>query len=72
MLFNKFIIQFSGYKNIYDSCIGEGGKPCEDRNKYFFYDYGHPTEATSLYYANECFNGSQLCVPINVEQLVSA
>lgn len=32
----KFIFKFSGLTNIWDSCVGEGGKPCDNRKQYFF------------------------------------
>ncbi|WJX36755.1 hypothetical protein P8452_24599 [Trifolium repens] len=58
-----------GFTNTWDSCIGEGGKPCENRNEYYFYDFAHSTEATSQIYANKCFRGRHLCFPLNIEQL---
>ncbi|XP_004499846.1 GDSL esterase/lipase At1g71691-like [Cicer arietinum] len=61
-----------GFTNICDSCVGEGAKPCENRKQYYFYDFGHTTEATNEIYANKCFSGRHACVPLNVEQLVHA
>lgn len=66
------IFDFSGFTNICDSCVGEGAKPCENRKQYYFYDFGHTTEATNEIYANKCFSGRHACVPLNVEQLVHA
>ncbi|RHN74247.1 putative cutinase [Medicago truncatula] len=66
----KFIFKFSGLTNIWDSCVGEGGKPCDNRKQYFFYDSAHNTEATNEIYANMCFSGRHACFPLNIEQLV--
>ncbi|KEH38117.1 GDSL-like lipase/acylhydrolase [Medicago truncatula] len=59
-----------GLTNIWDSCVGEGGKPCDNRKQYFFYDSAHNTEATNEIYANMCFSGRHACFPLNIEQLV--
>ena len=64
-------ITFSGFKNIIDSCV-QGRKPCANRNEYYFFDFAHPTEATNKIYANECFSGTQLCLPYNIPKLIHA
>ncbi|WJX30834.1 hypothetical protein P8452_19328 [Trifolium repens] len=62
----KNLVRFT---NTWDSCVGEGGKPCENRNEYYFYDFAHSTEATIQIYANKCFSGRHLCFPLNIEKL---
>jgi len=61
----------SGFKNIFDSCV-QGGKPCANRNEYYFFDFAHPTEATNKIHVNECFSGTQLCLPYNIQKLIHA
>ena len=67
-----FHFKFSGFTNIWDSCVGEDAKPCENRKQYLFYDFGHNTEATNEICANNCFSGRDACFPLNIEQLVRA
>ncbi|KAF9607190.1 hypothetical protein IFM89_033397 [Coptis chinensis] len=43
--------------------------PCQDRDKYSFWDGFHPTEVVNRNLAKDCFNGSFSCVPLNVQQL---
>jgi len=68
---NIYFHTFSGFKNIFDSCV-QGGKPCANRNGYYFYDLVHPTEATNKVFANECFNGRELCFPHNIKKMIHA
>ncbi|XP_017426381.1 GDSL esterase/lipase At2g03980 [Vigna angularis] len=58
-----------GFKYIFDSCV-QRRKPCANRNEYYFFDFAHPTEATNKIYANECFSGTQLCLPYNILKLI--
>ncbi|KAL2347925.1 hypothetical protein Fmac_001925 [Flemingia macrophylla] len=60
-----------GFSNIWDSCI-EGGKACENRKEYYFFDAAHNTEAATKIFADECFNGLKLCFPHNIKKLVHA
>ncbi|TKY69120.1 GDSL esterase/lipase [Spatholobus suberectus] len=60
-----------GFLDISDSCV-QGGKPCENRKQYYFYDFSHSTEAANKIFAKECFGGTQLCFPHNIKQLVHA
>nr|XP_007153101.1 hypothetical protein PHAVU_003G006900g [Phaseolus vulgaris]ESW25095.1 hypothetical protein PHAVU_003G006900g [Phaseolus vulgaris] len=60
-----------GFKNIFDPCV-QGGKPCANRNEYYFYDFAHPAEAANKIFANECFSGTQLCFPHNIKKLIHA
>ncbi|XP_058766994.1 GDSL esterase/lipase At2g03980-like [Vicia villosa] len=61
-----------GLTNIRDSCVVEGGKPCENRKEYYFYDFAHNTEAANEILANRCFGGRHICFPMNIEKLVHA
>ncbi|CAL5201519.1 unnamed protein product [Lathyrus oleraceus] len=61
-----------GLTNIWDSCVGEGGNPCENRKEYYFYDFAHSTEAVNEIFANKCFGGRHICFPMNIEKLVHA
>ncbi|CAL0314939.1 unnamed protein product [Lupinus luteus] len=54
--------KFSGFINISKSCIQQG-IPCTNRKDYYFWDFGHITEAALKIYANECFSGSKMCFP---------
>lgn len=45
-------------------------RPCEKPEEYLFWDGAHPTEASHRILATPCFNGSGVCVPNNIEQLV--
>ncbi|CAL0314875.1 unnamed protein product [Lupinus luteus] len=51
-----------GFINISKSCIQQG-IPCTNRKDYYFWDFGHITEAALKIYANECFSGSKMCFP---------
>ncbi|XP_057458209.1 GDSL esterase/lipase 7-like [Lotus japonicus] len=59
-----------GFTSISDSCVAQGAKPCGDRKQYYFYDFAHTTEAANEIYATECFNGTQVCFPLNIYQLI--
>ncbi|XP_027344355.1 GDSL esterase/lipase At1g71691-like [Abrus precatorius] len=59
-----------GITNVFDSCIGQGEKICENRKLYYFYDPAHTTEAVNEIYAKECFSGNQTCFPFNIKQLI--
>ncbi|KAK9742556.1 hypothetical protein RND81_03G181700 [Saponaria officinalis] len=51
------------------SCIPDG-KPCDEPNKHFFWDGYHLTQATCSVIASRCINGSDVCLPMNIQQLV--
>ncbi|XP_074307810.1 GDSL esterase/lipase 7-like [Silene latifolia] len=51
------------------SCI-PGEKPCEAPNKHYFWDGYHLTQATCSVIASRCINGSDVCLPLNIQQLV--
>ncbi|KAE9604875.1 hypothetical protein Lal_00036909 [Lupinus albus] len=61
-----------GFKNISKSCYVDGEPVCDNREEYYYFDFAHGTEANYRIYANECFSGSKLCSPKNIEQLVHA
>lgn len=44
--------------------------PCLEPNNYFFWDAFHLTESVSSVIATGCFNGSTVCTPLNIKQLV--
>lgn len=46
------------------------GEACEKRSEYYFFDFAHTTEVANEVYADECFNGTQVCFPLNIEELV--
>ncbi|KAF8399224.1 hypothetical protein HHK36_015089 [Tetracentron sinense] len=50
-------------------CI-PGLPSCSNADKHFFWDAYHLTEAACSVVGNRCFNGSSLCFPINIQQLV--
>ncbi|KAL2899102.1 GDSL esterase/lipase 7, partial [Bienertia sinuspersici] len=43
---------------------------CADPEKHLFWDGAHPTQASHQLLATPCFNGSNVCVPNNIQQLV--
>ncbi|XP_021738860.1 GDSL esterase/lipase 7-like [Chenopodium quinoa] len=43
---------------------------CPNPNKHFFWDSSHPTEAVNSLIASQCINGSSVCLPLNIQQLV--
>ncbi|KMT07270.1 hypothetical protein BVRB_6g149000 [Beta vulgaris subsp. vulgaris] len=43
--------------------------PCRNAHEYLFFDGAHPTEASYQILAPPCFNGSDVCVPYNIQQL---
>lgn len=51
------------------SCVVKG-EACEKRSEYYFFDFAHTTEVANEVYADECFNGTQVCFPLNIEELV--
>ncbi|KAJ8436007.1 hypothetical protein Cgig2_007665 [Carnegiea gigantea] len=53
------------------SCIPEL-KPCPNPNARYFWDGYHPTQATCSVIATHCINGSGVCLPLNIHQLVHA
>ncbi|XP_057522060.1 GDSL esterase/lipase 7-like [Amaranthus tricolor] len=53
------------------SCIPEL-TPCSAPDEHFFWDGYHLTEATCSVVASHCINGSDVCLPINIQQLVQA
>ncbi|GAB2216584.1 hypothetical protein Droror1_Dr00024360 [Drosera rotundifolia] len=44
--------------------------PCSNHNDHFFWDAYHLTEASGKVVALNCINGSSVCLPMNIEQLV--
>ncbi|KAL9243750.1 hypothetical protein vseg_017601 [Gypsophila vaccaria] len=51
------------------SCIPDR-KPCDEPNKHYFWDGYHLTQATCSAIASRCINGSDVCLPMNILQLV--
>ncbi|KAL2896017.1 hypothetical protein RDABS01_037801 [Bienertia sinuspersici] len=45
-------------------------KPCSNPYEHFFWDGTHPTEAFNSMVASQCINGSSVCLPLNIQQLV--
>ncbi|XP_021734889.1 GDSL esterase/lipase 7-like [Chenopodium quinoa] len=46
-----------------------GRTPCSNPNEHYFWDGYHPTQATYSVIASHCINGSDVCVPMNIQQL---
>ncbi|KAJ9700563.1 hypothetical protein PVL29_006054 [Vitis rotundifolia] len=46
--------------------------PCKDRDGHVFWDAAHPSSAANRIIANEIFNGTSLCTPMNVRKLINA
>ncbi|RXH68287.1 hypothetical protein DVH24_028434 [Malus domestica] len=44
--------------------------PCSEPNNHFFWDAYHLTESAYSVIATSCFNGSTVCIPLNIKQLV--
>ncbi|XP_048128991.1 GDSL esterase/lipase 7-like [Rhodamnia argentea] len=44
--------------------------PCPDAGKHFFWDGYHPTDVASSILASRCFNDTNVCSPISVQDLV--
>lgn len=46
-------------------------RPCEDRNKYLFWDAFHPTEAANILFAKAAYDSTtqSYTYPINIQQL---
>ncbi|KAJ8570055.1 hypothetical protein K7X08_006632 [Anisodus acutangulus] len=66
---NPLIIKQSGIKDMVHGCRKFGSKTyCKDRDKYFFFDDIHTTEAANHVLAQGCFNGS-LCEPWTVQRI---
>ncbi|KAL0350744.1 UNVERIFIED_CONTAM: GDSL esterase/lipase [Sesamum radiatum] len=54
------------------ACIPElGALACREPNKHYFWDGYHLTEAVYKTIATHCFNGSSVCIPKNIKELVS-
>uniref|UniRef100_A0A803LC76 GDSL esterase/lipase 7 n=1 Tax=Chenopodium quinoa TaxID=63459 RepID=A0A803LC76_CHEQI len=47
-----------------------GRTPCSNPDEHYFWDGYHPTQATYSVIASHCINGSDVCVPMNIQQLV--
>ncbi|XP_028801619.1 GDSL esterase/lipase At1g33811-like [Neltuma alba] len=45
-------------------------QPCEDRNKYLFWDAFHPTEVANILLAKMSYTSQSYTYPINIQQLV--
>ncbi|KAG6635006.1 GDSL esterase/lipase 7-like [Carya illinoinensis] len=43
--------------------------PCQDRKSHVFFDANHPTEVVYKTIAEQCFKGTDQCVPINIQEL---
>ncbi|GER45275.1 GDSL esterase/lipase 7 [Striga asiatica] len=53
-------------------CIPElGALACRDPEKHYFWDGYHLTETMYRTIATYCFNGSSVCIPKNIQQLIS-
>ncbi|XP_059638885.1 GDSL esterase/lipase At5g08460-like [Cornus florida] len=68
-----------GFKETRKPCCGSGdGKgpcsrnqvPCQDRTAYKFWDFTHPTQATHELLAKKCFDGTGVCTPLNLIELM--
>ncbi|XP_048128990.1 GDSL esterase/lipase 7-like [Rhodamnia argentea] len=44
--------------------------PCPDVNKHFFWDGYHPTDVVSSIIASRCFNDTNICSPVSIQDLV--
>lgn len=44
--------------------------PCRDANKHYFWDGYHLTETLYRVIATKCFNGTSVCIPKNIKELV--
>uniref|UniRef100_A0A803LC75 Uncharacterized protein n=1 Tax=Chenopodium quinoa TaxID=63459 RepID=A0A803LC75_CHEQI len=75
--------RYYGMSNVSHSCCVTGEilghlacyanmRPCANPEKYLFWDGAHPTQASHNILASACFNGSDICVPNNIHQLVQA
>ncbi|KAH0770009.1 hypothetical protein KY290_013990 [Solanum tuberosum] len=51
------------------ACIPEL-EPCGDADKHYFWDGYHLTETIYSVIATKCFNGTSLCIPKNIKELV--
>ncbi|GMH04388.1 hypothetical protein Nepgr_006227 [Nepenthes gracilis] len=51
------------------SCIPEL-TPCPSPYRHFFWDAYHLTEAACSVMASHCINGSSVCIPMNINQLI--
>ncbi|XP_006365666.1 GDSL esterase/lipase 7-like [Solanum tuberosum] len=51
------------------ACIPEL-EPCGDADKHYFWDGYHLTETIYRVIATKCFNGTSLCIPKNIKELV--
>ncbi|PWA76282.1 GDSL esterase/lipase 7 [Artemisia annua] len=74
---------YYGMTNVSSSCCTTGKlflniacysfwPPCANPQEYLFWDGAHPTEASFKILATPCFNGSDVCVPNNIQELVQA
>ncbi|CAA0820311.1 GDSL esterase/lipase 7 [Striga hermonthica] len=53
-------------------CIPElGALACRDPERHYFWDGYHLTETMYRTIATYCFNGSSVCIPKNIQQLIS-
>ncbi|CAN0928387.1 GDSL esterase/lipase At1g29670 [Linum grandiflorum] len=69
----------AGFRDTSNSCCesttilcNRGGKVCEDRKGYVYFDGLHPTEAVNIQIGTKAYNSSSIedVYPINVKQLV--
>ncbi|KAF5188804.1 hypothetical protein FRX31_021609 [Thalictrum thalictroides] len=70
-----------GIEDVEHSCCFTGDKhdlctrdlpPCPNSNQYLWWDGFHPTQQAFSIIARDCYNGSAVCSPMNIDQLVQA
>ncbi|KAK3019138.1 hypothetical protein RJ639_002869 [Escallonia herrerae] len=50
-------------------CIA-GLAPCPNTDKHYFWDGFHLTEAVDSVITDRCINGTGVCIPMNIQELV--
>ncbi|TXG53359.1 hypothetical protein EZV62_022528 [Acer yangbiense] len=71
-----------GFEVIDKGCCGVGRnngqitclplqQPCQDRQKYLFWDAFHPTELANIYLAKSTYTSQNYTYPINIQQLAT-
>ncbi|KAI3924380.1 hypothetical protein MKW98_032581 [Papaver atlanticum] len=52
----------------FGTCL-PGQEPCTDRNNHLYYDGVHPVQRVNYQFARNCFSGSTVCTPTNIQGL---
>jgi len=79
---NLYILFHIGFDVIDKGCCGVGKnngqitclplqQPCENRQKYLFWDAFHPTEVANILLAKESYSSQSYTYPINIQQLAT-